>query len=125
MTLDVAILVDDVAILINCMTDKPLRVAFGKLADTVAVIVFDKSVLDDTNAFISSVRALRALRALTGRNELSATDKLACVAVDMTLTVRLASGKFAQVTFDELSNWNALAVDQVTLLVEGQTIQDG
>ena len=124
MALDVAVLVDDVTIFINRVTNELLRIALADLTNAVAVVVFDESVLDDAQALEASKGSLLASDTLVVRNQLTASDHLAGVAVNETLTIRLASCKFLEVAFDELTDWDALAVDKVTLLVQAETVKN-
>jgi hypothetical protein len=124
MTLNITILVDNVTVFIDCVTNKTLGVAFGKLANTVAVVVFDKSVLDHAESFESGERSLLALRALIRRNDVTATDNLASVAMNETIAVRLASSELGSISLDKLSDRNTFTVGKVTLLVQGETVEN-
>jgi hypothetical protein len=124
MALDIAVLIDDVTVFINRVTNEFLRITLGDLTNAVAVVVFDKSVLDDAQALEASKGSLLASDTLVVRNQLTASDHLAGIAVNETLTIRLASCKFLEVAFDELTDWDALAVDKVALLVQAETVKN-
>ena len=106
------------------MTNKLLGVTLGELTNTVAVVVVDKSVLDDTESFEAGEWALLALGTLVGRDDVTATDNFASVTVDKTIAIRLASGELSKVAFDELSDRDAFAVDKVSLLVQGEAVEN-
>jgi hypothetical protein len=123
-TLDIAVLVDNVTVFVDCVSDEPLRVTFGELANTVSVVVFDETILDHTETLVASEGAFLALGALVGRNDFAATDNLAGITVDETLAVRLASSQLSKIALNELSDRDAFAVDEVTLLVQGEAIEN-
>jgi hypothetical protein len=124
MALDVAVLVDDVTVFIDSVSDESLRIALGELANTVAVVVIDETILDHAKSLVSSEWTLLTLGALVGRNDLAAANDLAGVTMDETFAIRLATSELAKVALNELTDRNALAVDEVALLVQGEAIED-
>jgi hypothetical protein len=121
--LDVAILVDDVAILVDRVANKLLLVAFGDLTNTVAIAILDESVLDDAQTLVACKRSLLLSDALIVGDKLATTDNLASVAVNLALAIRLAASEVLEVAFNETTDGNAVAVDKVTLLVQGKPIE--
>ena len=125
MALDITVLVDDVTVFVDSVADETLGVAFGDLTNTVAVVVFDESILDHAETLVAGEWTLLLGDALVLRNELAATDNLASIIVDLTFAVRLASSKVLQVTLNKATDWDAVVADEVTLLVQRKTIKDG
>jgi hypothetical protein len=122
MALDVTVLVNDVSVFVDGVANELLLVAFGDLADTVAIVVFDESVLDNTESLVASERSLLLLNTLVLWDKLTAANNLTGVVVELALAVRLATSEVLEVTLDETSDRDAVAVDKVTLLVQRETI---
>jgi len=118
MALHVAILVENVTIFIDLVTDQFLGITFDKLADDVTIFVLDHAALNNMETLVASKGSFGTLNALTFRNELATTSDLSGVVVDKTFSIRSATSKVLKVTLDKLTHRSAVWSYQVTLFVE-------
>jgi len=124
MALDVAVLVDDVAILVNSKANKTLGVALDDLADDIAILILNLAILDNAQTLKTGEGTLRASDTLVLRDDLALADDLAGVAVDETVLITAAASKLLDVALDKTAEGNALLVDDVALLVEHLVLKD-
>jgi hypothetical protein len=123
MALYVAIPVDDVAVFVDLVADELLRVAFGNLANAIAIVVFDESILDHTETLVALERTTLLLGSLVLRDKLAAANDVAGVVVNLTFAIRLTASKIRQVTLSKAANRSTVAVDEQTLLVECESVE--
>ena len=123
-TLDSAVLVDNVTVLIDGETDQTLGVALDNLTDNVLVFVGDLAISDDTETLQTGEWSLGSLLALALWNDLALTDNLASVVVDSTLLGDLAAGEFLGAALGETTDWNTIVTDHHTSLVDSLALED-
>ncbi|KXT15661.1 hypothetical protein AC579_6121 [Pseudocercospora musae] len=116
--LHIAILVNDITVFINVESDQSLRLSLDNLTNTVAILVFDKPVLDHSEALEPCEWAFRTSDSLVFRQDLALADHFARIAVDESVLVTLATCKLRHIALDKPSEGNALVVDHISLLVE-------
>src|SRR5689334_21428443 len=98
---DITIFIDNIAIFIDVPTDQFLAVAVNDRPDGIPVVVFNKTVLDDNDAFESGERTLRFRLALARGNQLATANHLAAVVPNLSVFVDFTAGEFFRIALDE------------------------
>src|SRR5436190_23196074 len=125
MTLDIAVLVDNITIFINSMSNQPLWIAFNEYADAVAIFIFYPTIFDDAETLVSCEGTLLFDNALVLWNQFASTDDFAGVAVNETLVVTAAASQIFNIALNKATDGNAVLIDNKTLLVEDFVLEDG
>jgi hypothetical protein len=124
-TLDVAVLVKNVTILIHSVANEALSVALNNLTNNVLILVSNLAVSNDAEAFKTSEWSLRLSLALVLGNELDAANDLSGVVPELALVIELLTSKLLGVAFDETCDWHTFVADDVALLVDSLALEAG
>jgi hypothetical protein len=124
-TLCVAVLVVDIAVLVNSKTDKLLHITFGNLSDNVVLGINNETFLVDTKTLVAGERSLSSGHTLVLREDLAVPDDLSGVVVDVTVLVTKTASKLLDVAINELTNRQTLVVNNKAVLVELLAIEQG
>ena len=120
-----ALLVEDIAVLVDSTADELLGVALNHVSNAVVVLVLDEAALDNGKALETSER--RLIVTLLLGNGLSTANDVALAVPELALGIAgdTRLGKLLRVTFGELADDVAVAVDHLASLVDLETVKDG
>jgi hypothetical protein len=110
----VTVVVNNVAVVVNLEARAVTKVAGGKAAENVAVLITHLALFVDTHAG----HGVDAALLLLGLPALSLADDIAVLVVDVTILVDLVAGELLDVTFNDTSN------DLVTFSLDGTVLDD-
>ena len=114
----VAVLVVDVAVLIDLEADKLLHITFGNLSDNIVLGINNEPFLVDTKTLMAGEGSLGSGDTFVLRENLAVSNDLSGVVVDITVLVALAASKLLDVAINELTDRDALVVNNEAVLVE-------
>jgi hypothetical protein len=121
----VAILVIDVAILVNLEADKLLHITFSNLSDTVVLGINNKTFLVDTKTLMTGERSFGLGDTLILRENFAVSNNFSSVVVNITVLVTETASKLLDVTINEFTNRDTLVVNDKAVLVELLAIEHG
>jgi hypothetical protein len=125
MTLDVAISIHNIAVLINSKTNQALGVALSNLTNDVLVLVSDLTVSNNTKTLETSEGTVRLGLTLVLGDQLDTANDLACVVPDLTLVIDLLAGEFLGLALNEASDRYTLVANDEASLVQNLALEAG
>lgn len=114
-TFDIAVLIGDLAILVDSSTTQLLGVTFNKLTDNGSLVIFDESIFGHEEALHASEGTLGLALDLILGNELNTANDLLPV-VDLAI-LDLLTGKLLGIPLHNTGNWISLGSDDIPSLV--------
>ena len=120
-----ALLVKDIAVLVDSTANELLGVALDHVSNTVIILILDEAALDNSEALETGER--RLIVTLLLGNGLSTANDVALAVPELTLGIAgdTRLGELLRVTFGELTDDVAVAVDDLTGLVDLETVKNG
>lgn len=115
----VAIVVNDIAIVINLETSAVTKITSSKTADDIAVLVADLTLLVDVHARHGVDLALLLLRLPA----LGLTDDVTVLVVDVAILIDVVSNKLLDITLDDAANDVAARALHGAILGDGVVIE--
>jgi hypothetical protein len=125
MALCIAVLVVDVTILVNLEADKLLHITFGDLSDNVVLGINNETFLVDTKTLMAREGSLGSGDTLVLRENLAVSNNLSGIVVDIAVLVALTASKLLDVALKELTDGNAIVVNNKAVLVELLAVEHG
>ena len=115
----VAIVVNDIAVVINLETSAVTKITSSKTADDIAVLVADLTLLVDVHARHGVDLALLLLRLPA----LGLTDDVTVLVVDVAILIDVVSNKLLDITLDDAANDVAARALHGAILGDGVVIE--
>ncbi|KAH9815670.1 hypothetical protein Tdes44962_MAKER00916 [Teratosphaeria destructans] len=124
MTLDIAVPVNNITVLIDSKSNDTLRIALDNLTDNIAILISNLAAFDDSKTLQTSKRTLRLRLTLLFRNELDTANDFTLVVPDLALVIELLASEVLGLALDQTSDWDAVIANYKTGLVELLALQE-